>query len=330
MKRRYDVYGIGNALVDVQYRVSPAFLEQLRIVKGGMTLIDVARRDALMAALGDVTPERASGGSAANTMIGLANLGGRTCYACLVGHDPDGEFYLADLAAAGVDAGPSNQGDGPTGTCLVLITPDADRTLNTFLGISAAIGPPQVDAQTIRQSEYFYIEGYLLSLDSGVEALRAAQRHARDAGTRVALTLSDSFIVHTFRERVQRILRDGVDLLFCNADEARAYTGLDGLDDACAALAREAGCVAVTCGADGALIRQDGITVRIPGRKVDAVDTNGAGDMFAGAYLYGITHGYNVTQSAKLAVYASSRVVTQFGPRLTESLQPNLPRILSA
>ncbi len=329
MSRTYDVYGIGNALVDIQYRVTPDRLQALRMNKGFMTLIDAGRRDEIMAALRNSPTERSSGGSAANTLIGLANLGGRAAYACKVGPDADGDFYLTDLATAGVESKTLNRGNGPTGTCLVLITPDADRTMNTYLGVSADIGPEQLDAAIIRQSQYFYIEGYLLSLDAGFEAVLLGQHLAQTCGTRVALTLSDPFIVNVFGERVRQLVKNGVDLLFCNELEAQAYSGIKHTADACAALAREVKQCAVTCGPDGALLGNAGAILSVPGFKVNAVDTNGAGDLFAGALLFGLTHGYNLAQSAKLATYASSRIVAQYGPRLNTSLKNQVAQILA-
>lgn len=327
--KKHDVYGIGNALVDVQYRVTPDLLTRLGIDKGVMTLIDEARRSALIEALRAYPAERASGGSAANTMIGVANFGGRACYACKVGQDDDGDFYLKDLADVGVESNASHRGDGPTGQCLVLITPDADRTMNTFLGVSGAIGVEQIDELFMRQSAYFYIEGYLLSSINGFEAVLAGQRLAKTLGTRVALTLSDPFIVNAFGERVHNLMEKGVDLLFCNEAEALAYTGCAHVDAACDKLTSSVPLVAVTCGPDGALIGEAGNVFRSPGYKVNAVDTNGAGDMFAGAFIFGITHGYDLKQAATLATYASSRIVTQYGPRLRESLKDRIPAILS-
>lgn len=327
--KKYNVYGIGNALVDVQYRVTPDFLTRLGIDKGVMTLIGEARRKALIDALQEYPAERASGGSAANTMIGTANFGGRACYACTVGKDEDGDFYLQDLADVGVESNPSHRGDGPTGQCLVLITPDADRTMNTFLGVSAEIGAKQVDERFMQQSDYFYIEGYLLSSNNGFEAALAGQRYAKTLGTRVALTLSDPFIVNTFGKRVRNLMENGIDLLFCNEVEALAYTGCSHIDEAHKQLARDVPLFAVTCGSEGALIGEAGNVFKAPGYKVNAVDTNGAGDMFAGAFIFGITHGYDLKQSATLATYASSRIVTQYGPRLRESLKDRIPAILS-
>ena len=225
MARTYDVYGVGHALVDIQYQVAPEFLAEHQVEKGIMTLVDEARQRNLTAAVGGEPVASASGGSAANTLIGVARFGGLTYYACLTGRDAWGDFYQRDLEAAGVATHPANRGAGKTGQCLVFITPDADRTLNTFLGISSAIGPAQLQEEVIADSQYLYIEGYLLGSDDGFAAACRAQQMAQQHGTAVALTLSDPFAVRAFRARFDALLQDGVDLLFCNEEEALASTG---------------------------------------------------------------------------------------------------------
>jgi sugar/nucleoside kinase (ribokinase family) len=329
MAKKYNVYGLGNALVDVQYRVEPSFFEAAGIEKGVMTLIEEDRQMDLIGRLSDLPAERSSGGSAANTMIGVSCFGGSAYYACKVADDADGAFYLKDLRAAGVGAGSKTYDGGRTGNCLVMITPDADRTLNTFLGITATFGPEQVEADVAADCDIVYIEGYLLSADSGFEAALAAQRTAKEAKVPVALTLSDPFIVTVFGERVARLIDNGIDLLFCNEAEAQSYTGAETTDAACLTLAERVSEFAVTCGPDGARVGREGTLYHASGFPVDAVDTNGAGDMFAGAYLYGVTNGHSLEEAAKLATYASSRVVAKYGPRLDGSLAGEVERILS-
>lgn len=329
MTEQYDVYGLGNALVDVQYEVTPAFLKTLQIEKGVMTLVDEDRQKVITTALDRPPHKQSSGGSAANSMIAIAQLGGRAFYACKVGHDEMGEFYLHDLETAGVACNRAHRGDGVTGLCLVLITADADRTMNTFLGITSTFGPEQVEAAVIAASKYLYIEGYLLSSDTGFAATLQAQTYARKSGVTVALTLSDPFIVQCFRERIGKLLDAGVDLLFCNEDEARAWTGADSTDTACARLEEVVPRFAVTCGADGARVRDVEQTLTVPGCTVQAVDTNGAGDAFAGAFLYGLTHGHDAAHSARLASYIASRVVARFGPRLEGAPGDEVERILA-
>jgi sugar/nucleoside kinase (ribokinase family) len=329
MSEHYDVYGIGNALVDIQYQIEPAFLERNDIEKGVMTLIDEDRQRQLLSELEGGPAKRSSGGSAANTVIGVAGFGGSAYYGCKVADDDDGAFYLDDLKAAGVGCNAASRYPGITGKCLVMITADADRTMNTFLGITSTFGPEQVEADVVADSRVIYIEGYLLSSDSGFEAARSAQRLAKDSGKQVTLTLSDPFIVGSFGERVDSLLDAGVDLLFCNDAEAQACTGVDDVEAACAALADRVGRYAVTCGADGARVGDRDGSIHAPGFSVDAVDTNGAGDMFAGAFLFGMTNGYDTAQSAKLATYASSRVVASYGPRLDVRLVDEIDDILA-
>ena len=330
MTRQYDVYGLGNALVDIQYEVGPAFLQRSQINKGVMTLVDETRQRAIIDDLQAPPRKQSSGGSAANTMIAMANLGGRAYYACKVARDGLGDFYMDDLTAAGVGCNRDHRGDGVTGTCLVLITPDADRTMLTFLGITSTFGPEQVEEEVLASSTYLYIEGYLLSSDSGFDAAMKAQRAARAKGTRVALTLSDPLIVQSFRERISELLGGGVDLLFCNDTEARAWTGVDDTAEACTRLAGIVPRFAVTCGAAGASVRDGERTLSVPGFNVKAIDTNGAGDAFAGGFLYGITHGHDEARSARLANYAASRVVSHYGPRLEKPPQGEVERILKA
>lgn len=326
----FDVYGLGNALVDIQYQVVPDFFGEMGIDKGVMTLIEEDRQLALIGSLGDKEMARSSGGSAANTMISVANCGGTGFYACKVANDADGDFYLKDLEAAGVKSSLNNRGEGITGKCLVMITPDADRTMNTFLGITSTFGPDQIDKDVIAQCKYIYIEGYLVASDTGYEAAQFAQQMAKDSGVKVSLTLSDPFITSTFMDRMQALVDAGVDLLFCNEDEAKMFTGTESVDEACKALGKRVGGFAVTCGPDGARVQDGGALIHAPGFKVDAVDTNGAGDSFAGAYLAAITNGYTPEQAAKLATYVSSRVVSKYGPRFEDKLgKDDIDRILA-
>lgn len=329
MMCRYDVYGLGNALVDIQYRVAPSFFEAMGIDKGVMTLIEEDRQRALIHALGGREMARSSGGSAANAMIALANCGGRGYYACKVAKDADGDFYFSDLRAAGVASNPSARGEGTTGKCLVMITADADRTMNTFLGITRTFGPDQIEADVIARSEFIYIEGYLVATEEGFEAARVAQRIARERGVKVALTLSDPSIVAAFKDRMAALVDAGVDMLFCNGDEARMFADAERADAAFDALNGRVGHLALTRGANGAWVCDGAEVWRAPGFAVDEVDTNGAGDAFAGAYLFAITHGYGAAQAAKIATYVSSRVVAKYGPRFERKLNAaDIGRIL--
>ena len=317
--KKYDIYGIGAALVDTEIEVEDHELVGFGIKKGLMTLVDEDRQQTLMEHLQDhlVVARLTSGGSAANSIIALSCFGGKAYYSCKVADDENGRFYLADLAEAGVH----HPGDhalpaGTTGKCLVLITPDAERTMNTYLGISDTVGVDNLDLQAISDSDYLYVEGYLVTSPSGREAAIAARQHAKQNGTKTAISLSDPGMVEHFREGLDDMIGGGVDLLFCNRDEAMGWTGESDMAAVIETMKATASTFAITLGADGALI-YDGQTLHtIAAIPVTAVDTNGAGDMFAGAFLYGITQGLDYDTAGRLASMASAAVVGQFGPRL--------------
>ncbi|MCC7264243.1 MAG: adenosine kinase [Candidatus Latescibacteria bacterium] len=331
MSRSFDVYGLGHALVDVQYTIAPERLGQLGIRKGVMTLIDEAQQAQLLQALdGSARMAQASGGSAANTMIGVASFGGKAYYTCLIGRDEWGDFYHRDLEKAGVQSNPEGRAAGPTGKCVVLITPDADRTLNTFLGVSSQLAPEHVEAAILGDSAHLYLEGYLVSSDNGFAACLHAQQLGRQAGTRISLTLSDPAMVEFFRARFEQLVAGGVDLLFCNEAEARTFTGASDARAAAAHLATQVGAGCITCGAAGALIFEKGHTALVPGFSAQAVDTTGAGDLFAGGVLFGLAKGHTLAQAARLGNYAAAQVVAQYGPRLAHPLHGEADQILAA
>lgn len=315
----YHIYGIGAALVDTEIEVSDQDLQNFGIDKGVMTLVDENRQHELMDQLSDhlIASKRASGGSAANTVIAASYFGANSFYSCKVADDDNGSFYLQDMRDAGV-ALPPNGGEhsGITGKCLVMITPDAERTMNTFLGISETISTQDLHAPAIQQAQYAYIEGYLVTSDTGRAAAIALREQAEVNGVKTALSLSDPAMVQFFREGLLEMLGKGVDLLFCNREEALGFTQTDSLEDAIETLKDYAKEFAITLGSEGALIYDGKQTFTVDAHTVTAIDTNGAGDMFAGAFLYGITHGYSHEQAGKLASAASAKVVSQFGPRL--------------
>ena len=325
----YDVYGIGHALVDLQFSVEDALLRELGVPKGLMTLVDADRRREILDRIASDPVNRASGGSAANTVITVARFGGRSRYAFQVGDDAWGHFYRRDLSAAGVDSSPACQIRGETGQCLVMVTPDAERTMQTFLGASGTMGPHQVDPDAIAASRFAYLEGYLLTTDPGFQACRLASSIARDRGIEVSLTLSDPSVVATFRDRFEGLATDGVDLLFCNEEEAAVFTGLDDREEAARRLADRVSRVLVTLGAGGTLTAEGGSPPRlVPGVGTTAVDTTGAGDTFAGGVLHGLSRGLSLEEAAKLGNYAAATVVSVFGPRLTTDIGPLVEEIL--
>ena len=320
MSKTYQVYGIGNALVDYEFAISESTLRQVGLDKGAMTLCDIHEQQELQEKLAHITPKRASGGSAANTLIALAQFGGRSFYSCKVANDADGKFYYQDLLAAGVDTNVSaaNRQLGTTGTCVVLITPDAERTMSTYLGITSNISSNELVPEALADSSWLYMEGYLAPSPSGLEATLNARELARQHGTRIALTLSDSSMVQHFRPQLDQMVGNGVDLLFCNETEAQLYTGCEDTMEAGQVLRQMAHAFVITRGARGALLFDGRHYTTIQTPKVKAIDTNGAGDMFAGAFLYGINNGMNHESAASFACHASASLVTHFGPRLTQ------------
>lgn len=318
MSKKYDVYGIGNALVDLEFKVSDQFLYDHKVQKGLMTLVDEDTQFRLIGAIEHDDLNRKSGGSAANSIIAVSQFGGKSFYSCKVANDEYGDFYLKDMNDAGVDTNLDGtvREDGITGKCLVMITSDADRTMNTFLGATTNLSTKEIDEASIKDSQYIYLEGYLTTSETGVEAMKAGKKIAEDNGVKTAITLSDPAIVQFFKEKFVEVIGASVDLLFCNEDEAMAFTGKDNLEEAREALKSEAKRFAITLGSNGAMIWDGDTFIDIEPYGVKAVDTNGAGDMFAGAFLYGITNGMTYASAGKLASLASSKVVSQYGPRL--------------
>lgn len=315
----YDVYALGNALVDQEYLVSDAFLEQQGISKGQMTLIDDTQLTTLTAALKKETSfkKRASGGSAANTVMAVAAFGGHSFYSCKVANDEIGDFYMNDLHAAGVHSNLAGEREaGTSGTCLVMVTPDAERTMNTFLGITANVSHQELVPTALKQSRWLYIEGYLVTSDSARAAVQEARAQARAHGVHIAMTFSDPAMVQFFQPGLREMMGNGVDLLFCNEQEAKLFADCQSIDQALQTLQTVASHVVVTLGAKGAVIMHHGQRINIAPSPATPVDSNGAGDMFAGAYLYGLTQGFSCEQAGLLASRAAAAVVSQFGPRL--------------
>lgn len=317
---RYDLYGIGNALVDYEFEVSDEVLKGFEVDKGLMTLVDANLQEKRIAHLEGTRHKRACGGSAANTLIALSQFGGQSYYSCKVANDETGEFFYHDLKANGVHSNvePGKLPNGTTGTCLVLVTPDAERTMNTHLGISAEFSSSELREEELKQSKILYIEGYLVASDSGRAAAIQAREMAEKHGVKTALTFSDPNMIQFFRDGMKEMLGPkGVDYLFSNDAEAKLYTGAEDIDDVHFELQKIAKNYVVTCGAQGALV-YDGSSVQKVGitKSVRPVDSNGAGDMFAGAFLYGVTEGWDLVKSAGLANLAAGALVTQYGPRL--------------
>ncbi len=317
-KRKYVVFGMGNAMVDVVFEASDEFIKKHDIKKGLMTLVDEDRQNELIQALDLDQNKMQCGGSAANTIIATNQFGGNCYYACKVANDDFGHFYLEDLRSTGVDTlyTESTVPEGVTGKCLVMVTRDASRTMQTFLGITTEFSKKEVDTTALKESDYLYIEGYLITSSEGKEAMKFAKKVAESHGVKTSLILSDPSIVEYFKDGFKEVIGEGVDLLFCNEEEALSYTGSEDIMEAREALKSIAKTFAITQGKNGAIIFDGDTFIDIEPYPVSALDTVGAGDMFAGAFLYGITHHYSLAEAGKLASLASSKVVTQFGPRL--------------
>ena len=318
---KYDVYGIGNALVDMEFKVSDEFFKSNSIDKGHMTLVEEDRQEELIKALkleDSTEVKRQCGGSAANTIIAVSQFGGKSFYSFKIANDETGKFYLSDMKENGVDTKntESTLPDGTTGKCMVMVTPDAERTMNTYLGITGSLDKDQIDETALKNSKWLYIEGYLVASPTGQEAALEAVRLAKANGVKTSLTMSDPNMVKFFKENMTAIIGDGLDLIFCNEEEAQEFTGTAGLNDAREEMKKYAKSFVITLGKNGAIIWDGTMFIDIEPHTVTAVDSNGAGDMYAGAFLYGITNGMNYAGAGALASLASSKVVERYGPRL--------------
>lgn len=326
--RRYMVYGIGNGLVDQQVRITESELEDLRLSKGFVELADQAEQARIVAYLGNRDSELHAGGSAANTMVGMAQMGGTVTYTCSLASDALGEHYAADFARLGIRVTGHRKAQAHTGLCLVLITPDGERTMKTYLGASAQLSPADVDAEAIAQAQWLYLEGYLLA----GETTRAASFHAlelaRQCGTKVAYSFSDGFLVANFGEYVQHIVTQYADLIFANELEAAAYTGRRDPQASLQRILQDCRNACVTCSENGSYIHYEGETCYVPAFTAQPVDLTGAGDMYAAGVLYGLSRQATPAQAARLGSRAASYVVAQMGARLSGDLHTTVQEIL--
>jgi sugar/nucleoside kinase (ribokinase family) len=315
--KQFQVYGIGNALVDIDFEVSEATLERLNIAKGLTTLIDEETHHRLLEELDGIKHLKACGGSAANTLFTLQQLGANTFYSCKVGDDDVGDFFYRNMIMHGVHTNlHDTKREGVTGKCIVLVTPDADRTMTTFLGATYDFSLAQLYEPALKSAEYLYVEGYLVASPSACEAAIEAARLARKHHVKIALTLSDPNMVTYFREGLMAIIGDYVDILFCNEAEALLFAQTDNMMVAKDALKNVAKNFVITLGERGAYIYNGHEHLYVAAYQTPVLDTVGAGDVFAGAFLYGLTHGYSHLESGNLASFAASKVVAKFGPRL--------------
>jgi len=317
---KFDVAGIGNAIVDVLSHADDAFLKTNRIEKGGMTLIDAERATELYARMGSGI--EISGGSCANTIAGLASLGGRGAFFGKVRNDQLGEVFAHDIRATGVHFTTAPATDGPpTARCLILVTPDAQRSMNTFLGAAQNLTVADLDDQVIEASAITYMEGYLWDPPLAKEAFLHAAKVAHKAGRKVALTLSDAFCVSRYRDEFRKLIQTQIDILFANEAEICALYEVDTFDEALPKALAECKLAAITRSEKGSVVIADGKAQAVAAEKVKAlVDTTGAGDLYAAGFLFGLARGRSPVDCARLGHLAASEVIGHFGARSEVSL----------
>jgi len=311
---QFDVLGIGNALVDVLSNEEEDFVERLGLNRGAMTLIDESRAHELYDAMGPA--REISGGSVANTMVGLASFGARAAYLGKVRNDQLGEVFAHDIRSTGVTFDCTPAVDGPsTGRSLIVVTPDAQRTMNTFLGAAEYFGPEDVDVDLVGAARVVYLEGYLWDRPEAKEAYRKAARAAHDAGGEVSLTLSDSFCVDRHREEWLKLVSEEVDILFANEAEICALYETD-FESAREAARRDCKVAALTRSAHGSVIVAGAETHAVPAHTVDwLVDTTGAGDLYAAGFLYGVARDMPLETAGRLGSLAAAEIISHVGAR---------------
>ena len=311
----YDVLGIGNAIVDVLVHADDAILEREGMVKGSMTLIDA---DVANALYGRLPPGvEISGGSAGNTMAGIASLGGRGAYFGKVATDQLGQVFAHDMRSSGIDfrSTPSASG-ASTGRCLILVTPDAQRTMNTYLGAGLELAPGDIDPEVVAAAQVTYMEGYLWDPPLAKEAFLKAARLAHQAGRRVSLTLSDSFCVDRHREEFLDLVEHHVDVLFANEHEIMSLYQTESFDDALQRVRGMCEITALTRSEKGSVVVGNGEVHVVDAEPIErVVDTTGAGDLYAAGFLFGLTHGYPLATCGRIGAIAAAEVISHFGAR---------------
>jgi sugar/nucleoside kinase (ribokinase family) len=312
----FQLYGLGNALVDIFVEVSDGEFASLGFERGSSRLVERAEQQSLLERFKDHDLRLVSGGSVANSVIAFSQLGGGAAFLGCVGDDRYGLFYQAEFEELGIDAGNMVLVGETTGTCACVITPDAERTMRVCLACAGRLSARHVDPDRLKRSEWLFIEGYgFANPETMQEAIREALHIARKHGVKVAVTCSEAFIVNVFRDAFFEVLKQ-TDLLFCNADEAGAVTGTTTAEEAFAKLKGMIPSVVVTDGPHGAYVRHAGVEAHVAAFPCTPVDLTGAGDMMAGAFLYGVTHGVAPDKAARAACYLAMKVITQVGARL--------------
>ncbi len=313
---RYDVLAIGNAIVDVMSPCADELIAELGLVRGGMTLIEAERARELYAAMGPA--REISGGSAANTLAGLSALGAQCAFIGQVASDQLGEVFAHDIRAVGIDFDtPPRAGDPPTGRCLILVSPDGQRTMNTFLGASHFLPPAALDPALVRDAAILYLEGYMWAPQEPRAVMRQAIAAAKAAGRKVAFTLSESFMIDLFGDDFMALIEGGmIDILFANHQELAALTGEEDFEAGIAALAPRLPLLVVTRGAQGAVALAGGQRAEVPAEPIaQVIDTTGAGDLFAAGFLFGHLRGKALADCLDMGAVAAAEVISHYGAR---------------
>ena len=318
---RYDVIAIGNAIVDVIAPCSDELIDELQLNRGGMTLVDTERARELYDAMGPA--RETSGGSAANTLAGLAALGAQCAFIGQVADDQFGNVFSHDIHSVGIDFEvPARPGNPPTAQCLIFVTPDGQRTMNTFLGASQFLPAEALDEEAIGGASILYLEGYLWDPEEPRAAMRRAIEAARAAGRKVAFTLSEVFVIDRHGDDFRALIDDGlIDILFANHLELAALTGLPDFHDGIAALKAKVPTLVVTRSAEGAVACSDGEYAEVPAEPIDqVVDTTGAGDQFAAGFLFGHVRGEPLETCLRRGAICAAEVISHYGPRCEADL----------
>ena len=311
--RQYDVVGIGNAIVDVIAKASDRFVTDQGLVKGSMALISQDRAEELYQLMGPGI--EASGGSVANSVAGVASFGGSAAFVGKVADDTLGQVFAHDIRAAGVAFAPNPATGGPrTGRSLVLVTPDAQRTMNTHLGVSALLEPSDIDPELVQRGNILYCEGYLWDVESAKQAIRSAMEISLGAGNTVALSISDPFCVERHHQEFLDLIDGPVEILFANEAELEALYG-GSFEESVEVVRSRVGLGCLTRGEMGSVLVSGDQTVELAAYPVDVVDTTGAGDQYAAGVLFGVARGFSLAQAGRLGVEAASEVISHVGPR---------------
>ena len=318
---RYDVIAIGNAIVDVMAPCEDALIEELGLNRGGMTLVDTARATELYDAMGPA--REISGGSAANTLAGMSALGAQCAFIGQVADDQLGQIFGHDIRASGIDFDTpprptsNTESDPPTARCLIFVTPDGERTMNTFLGASQFLPPAALDDATIASAAILYLEGYLWDPEEPRRAMRRAIEVARKAGRKVAFTASESFVIERHGDDFRKLIEDGmIDILFVNESELATLTGEESFEDGVAALKDKVPVLVATRGPDGAIAIADGVRAETKAEPVArVVDTTGAGDLFAAGFLTGHARGEPLEKCLRMGAICAAEVISHYGAR---------------